>query len=277
MTGIMDVIAQFVLQNFWFLYSIFINVILLMILMLIFARLGPFATEILKVSIGVYRKPAGVLRFTNAQIASIQVREYSPVIKLDEKDPTSELVHMNREHAFQIGANKPTPNQKIGFFDKILGKKQSPEDRFNEVYSDDFFGVDINKKAVTYLFGMPLFVTVEGINSTINPMKNFTQAEQVRAASIAVEQALLANKLIVEDRFRKEIATKSDVRNWSLIVGGVLLVGIVILLVLVFGMTQTLQTFITFAQDQWKIYQPMIAKAIGDTPQVIYDGLGGSQ
>lgn len=277
MTGVADVIVQFIFQNFWFLYSIFINIILLIILMLIFARLGPFATEMLKVSLGRYRKPAGVLRFTNAQIASLQIREYSPVIKQDEKDPTSELVHMNREHAFQVGANKPEDNNKIGFLDRLLGKKKNPTDRFNEIYSDDFFGIDINKKAVTYLFGMPLFVTVEGINSTINPMKNFNQAEQVRAASIAVEQALLANKLIVEDRFRKEIATKSDVRNWSLITGGVLLIGIVILLILVFGMTQTLQTFITFATDQWKIYQPMISKALDDAPKVIYDGLGVQQ
>lgn len=273
MADVTQIVFQLIMDNFWFLYSLFLNFILLGVLFIISMRLGPFLPQILRMSVGMVRKPALTLRFTNAQMATLQVREYSPVIKVDEKEPTSELVHMNREHAFQATTLYP-PKKKGGFFG--LFKKPIPvEQKMDEVYTDDFIPVDINKKAITYLWGMPLFLLVEGVNSTINPMMSFSQAEQVRAASIAVEQSLLANKLIAEDKFRKELATKSEVRNWSLLNLFVLGIGLLIVAVLLMGLQQTVDTFVKFVGTQWTTFQPIIQKILGETansPTVIVNG-----
>lgn len=273
MPGFADFVLSFIAQNFWFLYSLFVNFMLMGILVILSMRLGPLMGQILGMGFGRIKRPAGILRFTNAQIATLQIREYSPVIKVDEKEPTSELIHMKRQDAFQMSSKYP--EKKPGFFGKILGKKQDSVDRLNEVYTDDFIPIDINKKAISYLWGIPLFLTVEGVNSTINPMMTFTQSEQVRSASIAVEQSLLANKLIAEDKFRKEIATKSDVRNWGLMTLLILGIGLLIIGVIVMGLQSSLDTFIRFINEQWKVIQPAVDNLLKNTPRIIYDSNGG--
>jgi len=249
-------------------FGIIVNFLLIAIIILVWLRQGPFFMQSVKVSLGLLKQPNLFIRFLNSKQAIIEWREYKPVIKIDPKEATSDLVYLDRDAGFNPFFTK---NQKPGIIGRLLGKKYDPEKELNTVYNNDFVAVNFKDGTNYHSMGTQLHVIYEGQNSTQNPLASYKQAEQVKKASISVELAYQGHKILAEDEFRKNMATRSDVWVSNLIVGGVLMVGIVAVFFSVGTLTDVVKTFTGFVENAYNNAKPAIDSWIATVPHKIID------
>lgn len=262
-----DPILDWLSQNFLLVYFFLMNMILVFILFRLRMTLGPFFTQSVRVAFGLIRDPNLFIQLLNSKTAVLEWRSYSQVIKLDPEDPTSELVYVDRQH----GWTPVTPIGSKGFL-SLFGLGVNSAEKLKTIYTDDFVPISIASHKSYYVFGRQMHFVFEGQNITQNPLESFSQDAQVKKAGIAVEHQLIANKLLAESEFRNKIATKDDVRNWSLLNLVLLGVGIIACVMMIMGLQSGLDTFATFVKDIYTQAKPFIDEIISKTPRVVTNG-----
>ena len=254
-------------ENSFLLTSIFVNFVFFFLFIRLRTVLGPFLNQSIQVAFGRIKDPNLFIHFLNSKSAILEWRAYNQVVKLDPEDITSELVYVDRENGFTPITPNPTSRGFFNIFNKV-----PKQERLNEIYTDDFVPVKLNSTKNYWIFGKQMHVIYEGQNMTMNPLANFTQDAQVKKAGIAVEHQLIANKLLAESEFRNKIATKDDVRNWSLLQLVLLGLGIVAVIVIVLGLQEGLTKFSDYAKVTFDQYKPVIEKYLSDIPKVVING-----
>lgn len=251
MAGIMGLVIQLLIDNALLLMLFFMNLFLIFIVIRFKQILGFFFNDTLQIALFRMRNPAMFIHFMNSQKIDIQWKEFSSITKVNDTDPNSEYVYVEKGNALQVGTSQPS---KKLYYD----------------HKHALISIDPNNEYMSW-GGYRAHIIYENQPSTQNPIKAVQQSEILKEMATALSSALVGFQVLLTSRDLKEIAKKSDVQFWGLISTLIPLFAVVILIFIFMAFQEQVLGFIGTTTTQITSILPQVQSFVKQIPTLIPD------